>query len=94
MVVPPGVTHEEGHTGFLRLPSAVPALIVFAKTIQPFLSLVDREVEFCPLRLVGHFFFFFGGKLSGHVTASRFELMLPTEPLGRTCILYFYLFIS
>ena len=45
--VPAGVTQEEGHTGFLiHLPSAVRALIFFAKRIQPFLSLVDPEVEF------------------------------------------------
>ena len=43
-----GVTQEEGHTGFLtHLPSAMLALIFLAKMIQPFLSLVDREVEFC-----------------------------------------------
>ena len=36
---------EEGHTGFLHLPSAV---LVFdlITMIQPSLSLVDREVEF------------------------------------------------
>ena len=33
--VPAGVTQEEGHTGFLRLPSAVPALIFIARRIQP-----------------------------------------------------------
>ena len=38
------VTHEEGHTGFLHLPSAVLALIFLARRIHPFLSLVDREV--------------------------------------------------
>ena len=47
--VPAGVTQEEGHTGFLHLPSAVLALIFLARRIQPFLSLVDREVEFCVL---------------------------------------------
>ena len=41
-----GVTQEEGHTGFLHLSSAVLALNVFARRIQPFLSLVDRDVEF------------------------------------------------
>ena len=47
---PAGVTLEEGHTGFLHLPSAVLALlIVLAIRVQPFLSLVDREVEFCVL---------------------------------------------
>ena len=48
--VPAGVTQEEGHAGFLiHLPSAVRALIFVARRIQPFLSLVDREVEFCVL---------------------------------------------
>ena len=50
--VPAGVTQEEGHTGFLiHLPSAVRALLFLAKRIQPFLSLVDREVEFCVLTI-------------------------------------------
>ena len=40
---------EEGHTGFRHFPSAVLALIFFARRIQPFLSLVDREVELCVL---------------------------------------------
>ena len=47
--VPARVTQEEGHTGFLHLPSAVLALIYLARTIQPFLSVVDLEVEFCVL---------------------------------------------
>ena len=43
-----GVTQEEGHTGFLiHLLSAVRAFIFLARKIQPFLSLVDSEVEFC-----------------------------------------------
>ena len=47
---PAGVTQEEGHAGFFihLLPSAVRALIFLARRIQPFLSLVGREVEFCP----------------------------------------------
>ena len=50
--VPAGVTQEEGHTGFLiHLLSAVRALIFLARGIQPFLSLVDREVEFCVLTI-------------------------------------------
>ena len=50
--VPAGVTQEEGHTGFLiRLLSAVRALILLARWIQPFLSFVDREVEFCVLTI-------------------------------------------
>ena len=41
-----GVTQEEVHTGFLiHLPSAVLALFFITRRIQPFLSLVDREVE-------------------------------------------------
>ena len=42
-----GVTQEEGHTAFLiHLLPAVRALNFLARRIQPFLSLVDREVEF------------------------------------------------
>ena len=44
-----GVAQEEGHTRFLHLLSAVLALIFVARKIQPSLSLVDREVEFCVL---------------------------------------------
>ena len=50
MDVPAGVTQEEGHTGYLiHLSSAVLALIFLARRIQPFLSPVDREVEFSVL---------------------------------------------
>ena len=50
--VPAGVTQEEGHTGFLiHLLSAVRALIFLARRIQPFLSLVDCEVQFCVLTI-------------------------------------------
>ena len=53
--VPAGVTQEKGHTGiFIHLPSAVRTLVFLARRIQPFLSLVDREVEFCDL-IVLHF---------------------------------------
>ena len=49
--VPAGVT-QEGHTGFhTHLLSAVRALIFLARRIQPFLSLVDREVDFCVLTI-------------------------------------------
>ena len=52
MDVSAGVTQEEGHTGFfIYLLSAVRALIFLARRIQPFLSLVDREVEFCVLTI-------------------------------------------
>ena len=53
MDVPAGVTQEEGHTGFIiHLLSAVHALIFLARRIQPFLSLVDREVECCVLTIL------------------------------------------
>ena len=52
MDVPAGVTQEEGHTGFLIHLSAVHALIFVARRIQPSLSLVDREVEFCVLTIL------------------------------------------
>ena len=46
------VTLEEGHTGFLiHLLSAVHAFIFLARRVQPFLFLVDREVEFCVLMI-------------------------------------------
>ena len=45
--IPAGVTQEEGHTVFSHLPYAVLALIFLARRIQPFLSLFDRDVEFC-----------------------------------------------
>ena len=50
--VPAGVTQEERHTGFIiHLLSAVRALTFLARRVQPFLSLVDREVEFCVLTI-------------------------------------------
>ena len=53
MDLPAGVTQEEGHTGFLiHLLSSVHALIFLARRIQPFLSLVDREVEFWVLTIL------------------------------------------
>ena len=42
---------SRGHTGFLIHLSAVRALIFLARRIQPFLSLVDRGVEFCVLTI-------------------------------------------
>ena len=47
MDAPAGVAQEEGHTVFFHLPSAVLALIFIARRIQPSLSVVDREAEFC-----------------------------------------------
>ena len=56
---PVGVT-QEGHKGFLHLPSAVLALIFIAKRIQAHLSLVDlwSRILFTYELIV--FFFFFG----------------------------------
>ena len=54
MDVPAGVTQEEGNTEFsIHLLSAVLALTFrfLARRTQPFLSLVDREVEFCVLTI-------------------------------------------
>ena len=45
--VPAEVTQEEGHKRFFHLPTAMLAFIFIARRIQPSLSLVDREVEFC-----------------------------------------------
>ena len=60
MDVPARVTQEEGNTGFsIHLLSAMLASIFLARRIQPFLSLVDREVEFCASPPVGHFYFHF-----------------------------------
>ena len=43
---------SRGDTGFLiHLHSGVIALIFLARGIQPFLSFVDREVEFCILAI-------------------------------------------
>ena len=44
---PAGVTQKEGHTEFLYVPSAVLAVIFIARRIQAYLSLLDREIEFC-----------------------------------------------
>ena len=50
MDVPAGVTQEGGPTGFLiHLLSAGLVIIFLARRIQPFLSLIGREVEFCVL---------------------------------------------
>ena len=51
MDVPAGVTQEEGHTGFLYLPSAVLILFFLARRDLPLLSLVDHEVEFYVLTI-------------------------------------------
>ena len=69
--VPAGVTQEEGHTGFLiHLLSAVRAFIFLARRIQPFLSLVDCEVEFCVCVFCVFFPFIvdFNGRIPAGVT--------------------------
>ena len=73
---PVEVTQEKGHTGFLRFPSAAIALSLMARNIQPSLSLVDREVEFCvPKILLGVviIYLFLRGKIPVRVTTPRFE---------------------
>ena len=58
--IPAGVTQEEGHTGFLiHLLSAVRVFTFLARRIQPFLSLVEREVELIVLHSLGIFIFIF-----------------------------------
>ena len=92
--VPAGVTQEEGHTGFvIHLLSAVRALIFLARRIQPFLSLVDCEVEFCvptnlivlhPLGIFILFFCFLVRKipLAGiELTSQRVRGLLDTSEL-------------
>ena len=39
---PAGVTQEERHTGFLHLPSAVPALLFIARRVQSFVPFPRR----------------------------------------------------
>ena len=46
-----GYTGRRQHRISVHLLSAVLALIFLARRIQPFLSLVDREVEFCVLTI-------------------------------------------
>ena len=46
---PDGGAQEEAHTDYFYLPSAGLAIVFLARRIQPPLSLVDREVEFCVL---------------------------------------------
>ena len=77
--VPAGV-RQEGTTGFLHLPSAELALIFLARRIQPFLSLVDREVELsCTndlivLDLMGIFYFVRKNPSSCDCTEARTHL--------------------
>ena len=49
MDAPDGGAREEAHTDYFHLPFAGLAIVFLARRIQPPLSLVDREVEFCVL---------------------------------------------
>ena len=94
-----GVTQEEGHTGFfIPFLSAVRALVFLARRIRPFLSLIDREVEFCVLTIfnrsppVGIFFFFFCEKNSvyrdrTHVSTYQKVTRLPLSYRGNRIIM-------
>ena len=66
---------SRGHTGFLiHLPSAVRASIIPATRIQPFLSLIDREVKLIKIPVTG---------IRTHVPACQKVTRLPTElPYG------------
>ena len=96
-----GVTTEEGHTGILiHLASPMLAYFFLARRIQPPLSLVDRDVQFCiltiyfiVLHLLGIYyyvyFFFVRKNLSYGDSNSRPNVSedfeeLPTEPPGRS----------
>ena len=80
--VPAGVTQEGGNTGFLiHLLSAMRSLIFLARRIQPFFSLVDREVgflctnDFIVLHTrVGHFFLVFSFFLVSKIPFAGIEL--------------------
>ena len=41
--------YQQGSQGFSNLPFAVLAFTSIARRIQPFISLVDRKIEFCVL---------------------------------------------
>ena len=101
--VPAGVTKEEGHTGFLtHLLSAVRSLIFLARMIQPFLFLIDHEVEFCvptiqsfSTRWAFFFFFFFGEKNPvcrdrTHVPTCHRGLRGTSELPGRPAVYKFF----
>ena len=75
---------SRGHTGFLHLSFAVRALTFLAKMIQPFLSLVDREVVFLVLRfnrssLLGTFYFIFVRKNPSSCDDTEIRTHVPTS---------------
>ena len=98
-----GVTTEEGRTGILiHLASAMLAYFFLSRRIQPSLSLVYRDVEFCiltiyliVLHLLGIYYyayiFFVRKNLSYQDSNSSPNVSedfekLPTEPPGRSAI--------
>ena len=100
MDIPAGVTPEEGHTGFLHLPSAVPALIFLArleKDSAKSFSLVDREVDLLGIIYLFIRYIFVGENPSScdhtyirtHVPTLEGS-RLPTEPPGRPAIGVFF----
>ena len=79
MGVPAGATQEEGHTGFpIHLPSAVLASIFLARMIQPFLSLVDREVDW-NFVFRRHFYFYLARKNPSSCDSSGIRTHVPTS---------------
>ena len=88
--VPAGVTQEEGHTGFLiHLPSAVRALIFVARRIQPFLSLVDREVEFLPYYRIFSIYYLTYSRWTSSLPSCLWSLRIfPSLPGSRLTIFY------
>ena len=49
---PAGVTQEEGHTGFLHLPSAVLALVFIARRIRPSLPSLTVKSNVCTHEII------------------------------------------
>ena len=77
--VPAGVTQVEGHTGFLRLPSAVLDLIFLAGKIQPFISLIDRGFDLlCTDELINR------SPFAGHFSILYFYFFVRKNPSSLT----------
>ena len=86
-----GVTQKEVRTEFLHLPSAMLALIFFARRIQPFLSFVDREIDFFLCVCVCVFFPFildikFVGRTSRGHTGRRSDRTFHPPSFCRACL--------
>ena len=80
----PGSHRRKVTQGFHDLLSAVIALIFLARKIQPFLSLVEREVGFCVLTIyiivlhVLSIFFFFVRKKNSSCDDTKIRTHVPT----------------